>query len=52
MRMISHQCLKEAFKEMMGSSSEKLNKMAEKGHKLAQQITPQKWAKQLSELLK
>ncbi len=44
--------LKEAFKEMMESSSEKLNKMAEKSHELAQQITPQKWAKQLSELLK
>lgn len=44
--------LKKAFKEMMGSSAERLNRMAEKSHELAQQITPQKWAKQISDLLK
>jgi len=44
--------LKEAMKEMMGSSTEELVSMSDKSHELAQSITPTKWAKQILELLK
>jgi glycosyltransferase involved in cell wall biosynthesis len=44
--------LKMAFKKIMESSTDELLKMSVRSHELAQQITPQKWAKQILDLLK